>query len=140
MLPPNYRQRYENMIIFIEKIWNQPSIKFSELTPSVLNEEGAVYIIALIETDKVLYIGRTVNCRRRLYTNHLMGNQSTARLKKYLIEDPNVIEVTDYPSAKQYLRERCYFKYLPEEDSRTRGMMEGGLAYPLNVRYIEKEH
>lgn len=140
MLPDLYRKRYEQMIDFIEGIWNQPAINFSDLIPSVLNEEGTVYLIALKDTDEVLYIGRTVNVRRRLYTNHLMGNQSTARLKKYLIEDIDEPTITNYQEAKAFLRNCCYFKYLPESDWRTRGMYEGGLAYTFDVRYIEKEH
>lgn len=140
MSPEFFRKRHAEVLKFIEAIWNQEPINFSDLTPSMLKEEGAVYLIALKETDEVLYVGRTVNVRRRLYTNHLMGNHSTARLKKYLVTDENLPEIQTYQDAKDYIIQNCYFKYLPVDDWRLRGYIEGSLLYPLKVRYVEKEH
>ena len=92
------------------------------------------------ETGENLYVGRTVNLRRRLYTNHLMGPKAVARLKKYLTEDETEPEITSMEEAKQFLRDRCYFQYIPVDDVRRRGQIEGMLGFFLDVRYIHEEH
>ena len=70
-----------------KKIWdtlfNSKVYSFSSVVPSELPEKAGVYVIWLKDTEEVLYVGRTRNIRQRLYTNHLMGNKSSARLKKY---------------------------------------------------------
>ena len=57
---------------------------FRGLTPSMLESVAGVYAIFDQTTGATLYVGRTKNIRRRLYTNHLMGPETNARLKKYL--------------------------------------------------------
>ena len=69
-----------------------------------------------------------------------MGNLATARLKKYLIDDPEIKDVSDLDSAKQYIKNHCYFQYIEESDMRKRGQLEGLFSYLLNVRYVDKEH
>lgn len=114
---------------------------FKGLTPSVLeNELPVVYAIFEKNTGETLYIGRTKNLRRRLYTNHLMGPKTNARLKKYLVEDPNEPQIQSMEDAKKYLIDNCYFQYMPEPDAQKRGRLEGLLSYLLNVRYIHEEH
>ena len=89
---------------------------------------------------EALYVGRTKNLRRRLYTNHLHGPWANARLKKYLVEDPSQTEIRDMLEAKQYLKDHCYVKYIVEDDTVQRGRIEGLLSYLLKVRYIHEEH
>ena len=114
---------------------------YRDIVPSML-EDGleVVYAIFNSNTDECLYVGRTKNLRRRLYTNHLMGPKTNARLKKYLTEDCNEPQITTINEAKIYLRENCYFQYLAEPDTSKRGRLEGLLSYLLNVRYIHEEH
>ena len=114
---------------------------FADLKPSDLKDGlPVVYAIFDKNTGEALYVGRTKNLRQRLYNNHLMGPKSNARLKKYLVEDPNVTDITTMTEAKQYLRDSCYFQYIPEPDVIRRGQIEGLLSYLLNVRYIHEEH
>ena len=111
------------------------------IKPSDLEEElPAVYAIFDKSDDVCLYVGRTKNLRRRLYTNHLMGPESNARLKKYLIEDPDQKKIGTIEDAKSHLIDRCYFQYLTVSDMRMRGQIEGLLGYLLDVRYIHEEH
>lgn len=114
---------------------------FADLKPSDL-EDGlpVVYSIFDKNTGETLYVGRTKNLRQRLYNNHLMGPKTNARLKKYLVEDPTVADITTMTEAKQYLRESCCFQYIAEPDVIRRGQIEGLLSYLLNVRYIHEEH
>ena len=114
---------------------------FESLKPLDLKEDlCVVYAITNFHTNEVLYVGKTTKLRRRLYTNHLMGNLATARLKKYLIDDIGITDVSDLSSAKQYIKDNCYFQYVVEPDMRKRGQLEGLFSYLLNVRYVDKEH
>ena len=125
----------------VEKMLKAPKYYFKDLKPSMLVDGMAVvYAITDASTGEVLYVGRTKNVRRRLYTNHLMGPLTNARLKKYLIEDPNQPLITDMLAAKEYLKANCYAQYIPENDMVKRGQIEGLLSYMLNVRYIHEEH
>lgn len=85
---------------------------------SELPEEAGVYVIWVKKTEEVLYVGRTRNIKQRLYTNHLMGNKSSARLKKYLVDD-NVDhpEIDDYSKAKEYIRQNCNFQFILCDDN-----------------------
>jgi len=61
--------------------------------------------------DKVLYVGKTTNQRTGLYTNHLQGNQSTARRKKYLVKDTSLTCVKTCTEAKKWIKEYCHFQF-----------------------------
>ena len=117
------------------------SYAFADIKPSDLKYGLAViYAIFDKDTGETLYVGRTKNLQQRLYTNHLMGPKSNARLKKYLMEDPDVTEIQTMEQAKLFLREHCCFRYIAEPDMRRRGQIEGLLSYLLDVRYIHEEH
>ena len=136
-----YLERNRKAIAIADEIWNGRVYTFEKLVPSMLDEQAAgVYIIATIEKNEVLYVGRTTNIRRRLYTNHLQGNKSTARLKKYLVEDSEYPDITSMEEAKIWLKKHCYFKFIERDDYRERGQIEGVLGYMFHVKYIENEH
>ena len=125
----------------VEKLLSAPKYFFKDLKPSMLVDGvAAVYAITDTSTGEVLYVGRTKNIRRRLYTNHLMGPKTNARLKKYLVEDPNQPQIVDMLAAKEYLKANCYAQYIPEDNMVKRGQIEGLISYMLNVRYIHEEH
>jgi len=124
-----------------DRILNSRKCFFSDLKPSDLQDAlPVIYAIFDKNTGETLYVGRTKNLRQRLYNNHLMGPKSNARLKKYLVEDPAVPDITTMAEAKRYLRSNCYFQYIAEPDVVRRGQIEGLLSYLLNVRYIHEEH
>ncbi|GEM_PF-1851756 len=87
----------ESAVRWKEKLLASDKYYFKTLQPSILAEDMAVvYVIFDKSTDEALYVGRTKKLRRRLYTNHLQGNKSTARLKKYIVEDnQNFPEIND---------------------------------------------
>ncbi len=127
--------------VIADRLLNSKQYSFADLKPSdLLDGLAVIYAIFDKDTGETLYVGRTKNLRQRLYTNHLMGPKSNARLKKYLTEDPNVPEIQTIEQAKKYLRERCCFQYIPEPDMRSRGQIEGLLSFLLDVRYIHEEH
>ncbi len=125
----------------IDRLLNCKRYYFKDLKPSDLQDGlPVVYAIFDQETGENLYVGRTVNLRRRLYTNHLMGPKAVARLKKYLVEDETMPEISTMEEAKLFLRNRCYFQYIPVDEMRRRGQIEGMLGFFLDVRYIHEEH
>jgi hypothetical protein len=137
MLTSKIIERNKKSLVFAEKILSSERIYFEKLVPSDLEEQQGVYIIRNIENDQVLYVGKTTNLRTRLYTNHLQGNYSTARLKKYLIEDENN-EIGSYSEAKDWIKRHCYFQFLQESDFHLRGQLEGLFSFLFDVKYIEK--
>lgn len=134
-------QRLEAARVIVERLLASEKIDFNGLAPSHLEDKlPVVYAITDRQDGKVLYVGRTKNLRRRMYTNHLMGPESNARLKKYLWKDPERPDIPDMEVAKKYLIDYCYFQYIPVTDMRTRGQIEGLLSYLLDVQYIHEEH
>lgn len=132
--------QFKNAEIVWNKILNSQVYAFSSIVPSDLPEKAGVYLIWLKDTKEVLYVGRTRNIRQRLYTNHLMGNKSSARLKKYLVDDMNLPEIVEYIDAKNYMKANCCFQFILVEDNNERGHIEGLLGYLTEARYIEMEH
>ena len=136
-----YRYRLIDAQKIAERLLNSKPYAFSNLVPSDLEDKlEAVYAIFDRANGTCLYVGRTKNLRQRLYTNHLMGSKSNARLKKYLSEDVTRPDIPTMNEAKQFLKDRCYFQYLSIPDMRERGQIEGLLSYLLNVQYIHEEH
>ena len=124
----------------VEQLLNSQQYTFRGLTPSMLESVPGVYAIFDQTTGATLYVGRTKNIRRRLYTNHLMGPETNARLKKYLYKDSDRPDIPDMVAAKQYLIDNCYFQYIRVDEMIKRGQIEGLLSYLLNVTYIHEEH
>ena len=134
-------KRLEDARRLTEMLLHSKKYFFDVLTPSMLtNKLPVVYAITDKTSGEVLYVGRTKNLRQRLYNNHLMGTLTNARLKKYLIQDPNMPEITDKESAKDYIKTNCYFQYIAESDMTKRGQIEGLISFMLDVRYMHEEH
>ena len=123
-----------------ENLLQSKKFSFCGLTPSMLENVPGVYAIFDHNKGVTLYVGRTKNIRRRLYTNHLMGPSTNARLKKYLAEDPKRPDIPDMAAAKKYLLDHCEFQYIRVDDMTLRGQVEGLLSYLLDVTYIHDEH
>ena len=136
MLEHRMRQGLE----IVEGILSAPEYPFAGIKPSLIPDDPGVYIIRLQNSGETLYVGRTKNLRQRIYNNHLHGPITNARLKKYLIEDPNEPSITDLETAKQYLKDCCYVQFLVINDLLKRGQVEGLLSFLLNVRYLYEEH
>ena len=136
----NLEQRMQQGIEIAKKVLSAPKTTFAEIKPSQIPDAPGVYIIRLQDSDETLYVGRTKNLRQRIYSNHLHGPLSNARLKNSLIEDPNELSITDLTAAKQYLKDFCYVKFQIIDDLLERGQAEGLLSFLLNVRYLSEEH
>lgn len=109
-------------------------VPYLNLTESQLPKVGGVYLISANVDGAVIpyYVGRASTLARRLYTNHLMGNQSTARLKKYMVESG---EVSNMTAAKEFLRQNCSIQWILESEYRNRGALEGFFTSVLFPKY-----
>lgn len=136
----NIPKRMDEAQRIVEQLLNSQQYTFRGLTPSMLESVPGVYAIFDKTTGATLYVGRTKNVRRRLYTNHLMGPETNARLKKYLYKDSARPDIPNMVAAKQYLIDNCYFQYIRVDEMVKRGQIEGLLSYLLNVTYIHEEH
>ena len=136
----NLEHRMQEGKSIAEKVLASQKLLFSEIKPSQIPDAPGVYVIKNRDSDETLYVGRTKNLRQRIYSNHLHGPITNARLKKYLIEDPNEPSITDLAAAKQYLKDCCYVQFQIIDDLLERGQVEGLLSFLLNVRYLYEEH
>lgn len=120
--------------------------------------EGGIYLITVAPVkglEEPLYIGRTVNLKRRIYTNHLMGPLSNARLKKYVMAHFKWKEVNKEHRklAKDYILGNCQVRWITDEEiqkgnpfpkeekHRVRGALEGYFTGVLFPKFgIYKEH
>lgn len=119
----------------IDQIVKSDATYFDSLLPSHI--ELAISGVYFIATKKeVLYVGKSSNLRRRIYTNQLQGNETTARLKKYLIDDVSLPKINTLKDAKNWMKANCYFKMLQEEDIRKRAFYECVITYYLSPKYI----
>ena len=136
-----YTERLAQAQGYLEELLNSKRYDFDGLKPSDLQEDYPVVYAIFDKADGTcLYVGKTKRLRQRLYTNHLMGKENSARLKKYLTEDPDRGFKDNMAAAKKFLKDRCYFQYLHVEDKRLRGQLEGLFSYLLDVKYIHEEH
>jgi hypothetical protein len=133
----------EFLRVSTENLINAQSFPFRNVTLSKLPTSSGIYLITEVidEVEVALYVGRAINLGRRIYTNHLMGNLSTARLKKYLTEDPGHHCFGESRLAKRHLIERCSVRWILEQDFRRRGALEGYFTAVLFPNYgISREH
>lgn len=127
----------------LEKILSMEKIPFSTIKPSMLPQQKGIYILSeMIDgIEVVLYIGRSKNLRNRIYTNHLHGSITNARLKKYMMNDASHICFEDLELAKKHIKEKCYVRWFFEDDIRKRGALEGYFTAMLFPKYgIAEEH
>jgi len=113
---------------------------FSDAKPSDI-PDGLPGVYAIFNSSETLYVGRTKNMRKRLFDGHLKGPLTSARLKKYLIEDNNNFASILTPSdAKAYIKKNCYVQFVSIATVIERGRIEGLLSFALNVKYMHEEH
>ncbi len=118
-------------------------VLYKTITPSQLPEKSGVYLISEIQgqSEIALYVGRSKNLRERLYRQHLMGNTTSARLKKYMINDVNHSCHGDVKAAKKYIQDHCQVRWFLESDTRKRGALEGFFTAKFFPDYgIAEEH
>lgn len=127
----------------LENLLSMRPVRYEIITPSILPDKAGVYLISelVTENELCLYVGRSKNLQNRIYTNHLMGNLTNARLKKYMCSDQGHSCFGDAVLAKNYIRTNCLVRWVLEDDIRKRGALEGYFTAMLFPKYgIAEEH
>lgn len=129
-----HTERIQSLKSKLDNLLTANPIPYLNLTESQLPKAGGVYLISANVNGAVTpyYVGRTSELARRLYTNHLMGNKSTARLKKYMVESG---EASNMKVAKNFLRKNCSIQWVLEGEYRNRGALEGFFTSVLFPKY-----
>lgn len=98
-------------------------IKFSDASLHArLGLTGGVYrIFTNNNPDKTLYVGKSKNIKRRLYSNLLMGQIRSHTLKRKFIREG---KCSDQASSKLYLKNNCSLQYVDEDIDIERSFLE----------------
>ncbi|WP_165662548.1 GIY-YIG nuclease family protein [Oceanimonas sp. MB9] len=129
-----YTDRIQILKSKLDELLSANPVPYLNLTESQLPKKGGVYLISaqVAGKNRPYYVGRASTLARRLYTNHLMGNASTARLKKYMVESG---EAASMEAAKEFLRQNCSIQWVFEDEYRNRGALEGFFTSVLFPKY-----
>jgi excinuclease UvrABC nuclease subunit len=129
---------YENVALeYVSKVKKLLAIEafnFRDLSSVHVPDKAGVYVI-FNEHNEIIYIGRTMNLRRRLLGNHRSGNVKGSQFRRALMQNygfKNEKEISNY------IRQKCAFKFMEIEDSAERIRLEhfatAILAPTLNMR------
>jgi predicted GIY-YIG superfamily endonuclease len=94
-------------LLALEKILNSKGYSFCSETKSIPLNSG-VYII-LNHSLMPIYIGRTLNLRRRLFRDHRSGNVDGSAFRRALSIK---LGIQDEKELRSYIEKNCSFKYL----------------------------
>lgn len=127
----------------LKRLLEMKPVPYTGITPSVLPMRAGVYLISEIidGIEVTLYVGRSKNLQERIYRNHLMGDLTNARLKKYIVNDSAHPAFGDKELAKKHIKTNCQVRWIFEDDFRRRGALEGYFTAKLFPKYgIAEEH
>jgi len=115
--------KYENIALqYVEKVkelLRSQSFSFGNRNSDVHDKAG-VYVI-FNERNEIIYIGRTMNLRRRLLGNHRSGNIRGSQFRRALMQNYGL---KDECEISNYIRQKCTFKFKEIEDSLERVRFE----------------
>ena len=105
------------------QLLNAPYIKFDKNLHGSLPEKAGIYRISIIgaDWDKTVYIGRSIDLRRRISKNHFEGSRRNSTLRRKMIKNGGF---ENEESVEEYLRELCVVQLLLEEDEKKRSWIE----------------
>lgn len=98
-------------------------ISLNNVTPSTIPSSSGVYRIIdhSSKTPSTIYIGESGNLRKRICSNHLLGNTHSSTLLRKILQTGNY---TDLNGVKNYLRNNCSIQYLIIESKSERMRLE----------------
>lgn len=103
----------------VRELLEGKEICFSNVATSEVPEAPGVYVI-FNEQNEVIYVGRTINLRRRLLREHRRGNVNGSQFRRALSRNFG-FESEDQISG--YI-DQCTFKFKIIEDSKERIRLE----------------
>ena len=119
----------------MEELLERSKLSFSEASPKDVLREPGVYVIYDERLEKIIYVGRTRNLRRRLLGNHKRGNIKGSQFRKAL---GNNFGLKPEAEITEYILKNCSFRFMVvksfEEMIRLEHFSTAVLAPLLNVR------
>jgi len=122
--------RYQEML---RELLGRPPVPFDEDLRSALPTAGGVYRILekAAGWQSSVYVGKSGNLRRRVYSYHFMGDRRVSTLKRKLIKSGLC---ANEDAVKEYFSERCSVQFLLV-DEHERGPLEHFAVAILRPRY-----
>ena len=119
----------------MKELLERPKLSFSEASSTDVLQKPGVYVIYDKRLEKIIYVGRTRNLRRRLLGNHKRGNIRGSQFRKAL---GNNFGLKSEAEITEYILKNCNFRFMVmesfEETIRLEHFSTAVLAPLLNVR------
>jgi len=119
----------------MEELLGKPKLSFSEASSEDVLGEPGVYVIYDERLEKIIYVGRTRNLRRRLLGDHRRGNIEGSQFRKAL---GNNLKLKPEAEITEYILKNCSLQFMvvksSEEMIRLEHFSTAVLAPLLNVR------
>lgn len=130
---------YESVVLLytnkMEELLERPKLGFSEASSENVLREPGVYVIFDKRLEKIIYVGRTRNLRRRLLGDHRRGNVEGSQFRKALGKN---FELKPEAEITEYILKNCSFQFMVvksfEEMIRLEHFTTAVLAPLLNIR------
>jgi len=105
-----YQERIEKLSDGLQRFLAIERVKMIELSRKDIPNSPGIYAIYAPNSQKPLYIGSTNNLKRRIYTNHLKGDEKASTLRRKLFK-----ELKDERRVTEFL-ETCSIRFVSLED------------------------
>ena len=119
----------------MKELLERPKLSFSEASSEDVLGEPGVYVIYDERLEKIIYVGRTRNMRRRLLGDHRRGSIEGSQFRKAL---GNNLKLKPEAKITEYILKNCSFQFMvvksSEEMIRLEHFSTAVLAPLLNVR------
>jgi len=130
-----FKDQFTELYQRVTELLQSSSIPCNLFKPSLFKQEPGVVAFFDLQ-DRCLLITSTGNVRRKAYINEYQGDASTSRLKRRLIEDNDMMDITSFAEAKDWLRDNVYCKVSYTSSIEECSRLEGGLAFLLEPLYV----
>lgn len=109
--------------VLLKRLVSSRQHPFDDSLHGTLSTESGVYRVLEKDSDwqSSVYVGKTSNLRRRIYTNHLMGNRRASTLRRKLI---NSGKCGNEEAIRRYLKSECLVQFVTITDDADRTSFE----------------
>lgn len=95
------------------RLLNKPKHSFSKTSSNEVPRSSGVYAIYDNKMDRIIYVGRTKNLRRRLLGDHKRGNVKGSQFRKALGRQ---LALRTENKITLYISENCSFQFIQIQD------------------------
>ena len=132
---PLYDQVVQTFLHTMTELLSQPQHAFATVASDEIPATSGVYVISDETVNRIVYVGRTKNLRRRLLGDHKRGNVEGSQFRKALGRH---LELQSEHEISSHIREHCHVQYLEmrefEDTIRLEHFTTAVVAPVLNVK------